>query len=159
MSPFAQTVLGVIEVRHHPQGVERPERPDELGCDSHGERHRNARRQANGLDARDRAHGGDHAHQALGAHRHRIAAAEDDVANLGVGRDVRQRGGERLEGDRAAAVAHDPRSRTKPAVDAAAIGREQQRAIGVSLNEPRRSKIREFSLKVDVFRPINSVGL
>ena len=87
----------VIEVRHHPERVVRPERAHELARDAHRQRHGHARREADGLDARRRAHRRDEAHEAIGRHRERIAAAHDDVAHLGVRAQLRERRRERLE--------------------------------------------------------------
>ena len=77
-------LLRVIEVRHHPERMVRAERAHELARDAHRERHRDARREADRLDAGDRADRARRGARADRCHRERIAAAHDDVADLGV---------------------------------------------------------------------------
>ena len=79
----------------------------------------------------------------------RIASADDDVPHLGVRAQIRERRRERLERHGAAAVADHPRAGAEAAVDGAAIGREEQRAIGVPLHEMRRDLVRDLAERVD----------
>ena len=82
-------------------------------------------------------------------HGERIAAAQDDVTDLGVRAQVRERRGQRLERHRAAAVADHARPRAEAAVHRAAIGREEQRAIGVPLHQMGGDLVRDLAERID----------
>lgn len=84
----------MVEVRHHPERVVGAQGAYELAGHTHGERDGDPRREADRLDRTHGADGGDEAHDPVGRHRERVAAAHDDVAHLGV---VAQPGERRLE--------------------------------------------------------------
>ncbi len=81
---------------------------------------------------------------AIRRHQERVATRDDYLPHLGVRPDVREGVGEGVHRARAAALADHARARTEAAVDAAAIGREQKRAIGVSLHQVGRDLVGLF---------------
>ena len=127
----------------------RAKRAKKLARDAHRQRDGDARRETDRLHALDRPDRGDEAHDPLGGHRERIPAADDDVAHLRVGAQPRERGGERVERHRAVAAADHARARAEAAVDRAAIGRQEEDAIGIALDEMRRDLVRAFAERVD----------
>ena len=86
---------------------------------------------------------------ALGGHRERIPAADDDVAHLRVAPQPRERRSERLEGHGAVAAADHARAGAEAAVDGAAVGRQEKDAIGVALHEMRRDLVRALAERID----------
>ena len=114
-----------------------------------GKRHGHARGEADRLDGGDGADATEEAIEALGRHGERVAAAHDDVADLGMRGDPCERGLEALERDGAAAVPDDPRTRAEPAVDGAAVGREEKDAIRIATHEMRRDLVVDLSQGVD----------
>ena len=146
---LARELLRVIEMRHHPDRVMLAERANELRGDAHGERHRDARREADRLDGGDGADAPEQAIEALGRHGERVAAAHDDVADLGMRGDPGERGLEALDRDGTAAVADDARTRAEPAVDGAAVGREEQHAVRIATHEMRRDLVLDLAERVD----------
>src|SRR5262245_44426822 len=103
----------MIEVRHDPYRVVRPQRFQELGADALRQDDRNARREPDRLDARDPAELSDELDDPIGGHDERITAAQDDVANLRVVPEIRKRLGELFERACAAAGADEAASRAK----------------------------------------------
>ena len=85
----------------------------------------------------------------IGAHDQRIAAAHDDVADLGVRGEPRERGREVLERARAAARADHARARAEAAVHRAAIGHEEERAVGVALTRSGATSCAFFAERID----------
>ncbi len=89
--------------------------------------------------------------------RERIAAADDHVAHIRVVSEIRERGLEPLERESAAARAHHAAPRAEAAVHGAAIGHEQQGAIGIAADQIRSDlvgllaqRVAEIARRLDV---------
>ena len=115
-----------------------PNRAAELLGDPLGEGDGRARGQPHVVDVLDRANAPQQSCESLGGHDARVAARDDHVSDFRVRLDPCERGLERRHRACPAAVANETGSRAESAIDAAAIGRDQQDPIWVASNQMGR---------------------
>ena len=119
-----------------------------------------ARREADGLDAWARSR--TRLRRARTRRSVAIASGSPPLTmtsrTSGCARSHASAGAERLERHGALAAADHARARAEAAVDGAAIGREEQDAVGVALDEVRRDLVRDLAQRVGEV-PGHLVGL
>ena len=134
-------LLGVVEVRVQVQRVVLVQHVAELGGDALRADHRHARADAHDLDVRDRGDLLQQPLEALVGERQRVAAAEEDVADLGVAADVGEGVLVVLVGHRAFVLADDAAPGAVPAVHRAHLGGDEEHAVRVAVRDQRGRRV------------------
>src|SRR5689334_20483554 len=109
----------MIEMGHDPDWVMRAQGRNQLVGDPLWQSNGHARRQADGLDARDLAQASDQPLQLRGGHDQRITTTDDHVADLWVRVQVLERRTKLGQRASAATGPDEPTARAKAAVDRA----------------------------------------
>ncbi len=120
----------------------------ELGRDPLGQMRRDAASDANDLDVRDRAQALEEILQPAVRQHHRVAAAQDDIADLGVRPQVGEGRVVLIEGD-LLRIADFAASRAEPAIRRADRADEKQRAVWIPVRDVGHRRVRVLVERVD----------
>ncbi len=130
-----RALLRVVEVRDEEEGRVAAEHRGERAVDPHRVHDRRPRRDPEDLDVGDRAEGGEDLLESLVREDERVPARDDDVADLRVGPHVGDRLGDLVPPEPRLLPQGDPPARAVPAVDRAAVHREEERPVPVPVDE------------------------
>jgi len=125
------------EMDAHPERMVPAKHPDELGGDALRKHDGRLRADAHDFDRGDAPQLGEDPVEPVVAEHERLSARNEDVPDLRIAPDVRERPLEAGDGRMERAVAHDARARAVAAVRGAEVRHEKEHAVGVPVHEPR----------------------
>ena len=111
----------------------------------------NARADAQKFQVRNRAQPAQQIFQLVVAQQQRVAAAQQDVADFGMKRDVFDLAIEFRMEIVAAGVADEPRARAVAAIRGATVGDQEQHAVGIAMHQAGHGRMRILAARVAHF--------
>lgn len=126
--------------------------------DALGQKDRNTRADADKFHVRNRPQRGEQLVQFVIAEKQRIAAAQENVADFRVLTDIVQLIRKTRMEIVSARIADQPRTRAITAIGRAAVGDQEQHAVGIPMHQARHRRVRVFAARIGHF-PRCRVGL